>query len=86
MTDLISDLEALDDGLKTPPAKTCSVGFILGQLTDEERTKLEAVLDANIIPATRIAEILRKNGYSVHYASVTRHRRRNSGRTGCTCP
>lgn len=86
MADLIADLDALTDGLKTPPAKTCAIGFVLTQVSDAERTKLESVLDANIVAATRIAEILRKNGYSVHYASVTRHRRRKTGHAGCTCP
>lgn len=86
MSDLISDLDELTEGLTVAPAKKCSVGFVLDQVTADERTKLEAVLDANIVPATRIAEILRRNGYAVHYSSVTRHRRRNLGQAGCTCP
>lgn len=86
MADLIADLDALSSGLRTPPPKTCAVGFVLSQLSEAERNKLQAVVDANIVPATRIADVLRKNGYSVHYASVTRHRRRKSGHAGCTCP
>ena len=86
MADLIADLDALSDGLKTPPPKTCSIKFVYSELDEIERTKLQAVVDANIVPATKIADVLRKNGFSVHYAAVTRHRRRKTGHAGCTCP
>lgn len=81
------DLQALlDNPTPRPRQKSCTVGIVLEQVTDEQREKLEILLaDGCPVASGKVAETLRKWGFNVAYNSVQRHRRRHRG-TGCLCP
>ena len=63
----------------------CSVSFILDQLPEDQSNKVRALIDAEIVPAPKIADVLSKNGFTIHSGSITRHRRRFRS-SGCLCP
>lgn len=87
MADFDDALDALaeeNDG--KAPARICTVGYVLSQVTDEQSKKLAALLDNNVVPASKIAAVLKKNGYKVNEKSISRHRRRKRDGWGCTCP
>lgn len=86
MDDLDADLDDLLSEATRPPAKECSVKFLLEQLTEDQRSKLETLIDSGTIPASRVAFVLQKNGFQIRYQTITRHRRRKKGMSGCTCP
>lgn len=86
MDDLDADLDSLLSEANRPGARECSVAFMLDQVTQDQRSKLEALIDGGSVPASRVAHVLQKHGFRVHYASITRHRRRKKGQSGCTCP
>lgn len=80
------DLDAELDILLASKGKTgCVVSFILNSLPDDQRVKLESLLSAEVVPASRIAEVLVKHGFTVQDKSIARHRRRLRG-AGCSCP
>lgn len=85
--DLADELQALIDSPDPRPRqKTCTVGLILEQVTEEQRQKLEILLQYGCpVGSGKVAEILRKWDYQVAYHAVQRHRRRGRG-TGCQCP
>lgn len=64
--------------------KTCSIGFILDRLSDEQREKFEQLLESNV-RGTRISALLQRYGYTVSSETVQRHRRRKLV-SGCRCP
>jgi hypothetical protein len=79
------ELDSLEAEEFRAPKNRCTVAFILEQLEPDERERLTAVIDAGVVPASRIAQLLRNNGFSVQYTSVGRHRRRLDGASGCAC-
>ena len=85
--DFIVDLQALlDNPGHAPKHKQCGVGQVLEQVTEEQRQKLEILLqDGCPVASGKVADTLRKWGFPVAYNSVQRHRRRHRG-TGCLCP
>lgn len=66
--------------------RQCKVGYILGQLTSDQRDKLARLIDANVVPSSQLASMLRRNGYEIRDANIARHRRRLAGAAGCACP
>ena len=87
MSDLTDDLQALlEERTVMPYHKRCAVGEVLEQVSDEQREKLEILLeDGCPVASGKVADTLRKWGFNVAYNSVQRHRRRHRG-TGCLCP
>jgi hypothetical protein len=87
MSDLTDDLQALlEERAAMPYHKRCAVSEVLDQVTDEQREKLEILLqDGCPVASGKVADTLRKWGFNVAYNSVQRHRRRHRG-TGCMCP
>lgn len=83
----VDDLQALlDSPAHAPKHKKCSVGLVLEEVTDEQREKLEILLtDGCPVSSGKVADTLRKWGFSVAYHAVQRHRRRYRG-SGCLCP
>lgn len=80
--------DALDNLMHEPvqaPPKQCAVGFVLSQMSDDEREKLVQLIDVSSIPATRIAKVLQDNGFDIQYSSINRHRNRKKAQ-GCICP
>ena len=67
------------------PTSVCRVRAVLHNMPEEQRIKLEALLDAEIVSAAKIAFVLNKNGFDVGNKSISRHRRRFRG-GGCACP
>jgi hypothetical protein len=84
---LVNDLQSLlDSPSEVPHQKSCAVGRVLGQVTAEQREKLEILLeDGCPVASGKVADTLRKWGFPMGYNSVQRHRRRHRG-TGCLCP
>jgi hypothetical protein len=67
------------------PTSVCRVRSVLHNMPEEQKIKLEALLDAEIVSAAKIAFVLSKNGFQVTNKSISRHRRRFRG-GGCSCP
>lgn len=86
MDDLDADLDSLLTEADGRNSRQCTVGFLLDQVTEDQRSKLETLIDGGSVPASRVAFVLQKNGYRINYASIARHRRRKKGQSGCTCP
>lgn len=84
MSDLDDELELMMKADSLPPRR-CGVAHVLSQMTDEQESRLRLVLDAGVVPSSKIAGMLRRNGFNINEKSVSRHRRRSSG-AGCTCP
>ncbi len=82
--DLDDELDVLL-ALNLTPLKICSVSFVLDQLPENQSVKVRALIDAEVIPGSRIAAILNKHGFDIKDKSITRHRRRFRG-SGCKCP
>lgn len=83
--DFVEAFQSLADG---PPARVCSVGWTLDQMSPELR---EAVGGAFMRPGVTVGAIhglLERAGYKVSYSAMTRHARRmrNEGSDGCRCP
>lgn len=85
--DFVNDLQALlDEPGHAPKHKMCAVGLVLESVTDEQRAKLEILLqDGCPVASGKVADTLRRWGFPMGYNSVQRHRRRHRG-TGCLCP
>jgi uncharacterized metal-binding protein len=83
----VDDLQALlDEPGHAPKHKMCAVGLVLESVTDEQREKLEILLqDGCPVASGKVADTLRRWGFPMGYNSVQRHRRRHRG-TGCLCP
>lgn len=83
----VDDLQALlDEPGHAPKHKMCAVGVVLESVTDEQREKLEILLqDGCPVASGKVADTLRRWGFPMGYNSVQRHRRRHRG-TGCLCP
>lgn len=83
----VDDLQALlDEPAHAPKHKMCAVGVVLESVTDEQREKLEILLqDGCPVASGKVADTLRRWGFPMGYNSVQRHRRRHRG-TGCLCP
>lgn len=82
--DLDDDLDMLLAS-KVKSVSVCVVRFVLDNLPDDQRIKLEALILAEVVPAARIAEVLSKHGFDIKDKSIARHRRRFRG-GGCICP
>lgn len=82
--DLDDELDALLSSRFTP-LTVCSVRFVLEQLSEAQSAKVKDLIDAEIVPAPKIAAVLAKYGFDIKDKSITRHRRRFRG-SGCTCP
>lgn len=85
MADLDDDLDALIEAKPQPRNKQCSVAFVLANVSDEQRSKIEALVDGDVVSATRIASVLQGHGFHINHTSIARHRRRK-GQAGCSCP
>lgn len=82
--DLDNDLDVLLAS-KFTPQQMCNVHYILDQLPKEQSVKVKALIDAEVVPAPKIAAVLSKHGFDIKDKSITRHRRRLRG-GGCVCP
>ena len=83
--DLDAELDVLlASKLKSKPS-VCAVSFVLDNLSQDQRIKLESLISAEVVPATKIAEVLKRNGFMIQGFSIARHRRRFKG-SGCLCP
>jgi len=85
VADLDDDLDALMESGPQPRHKQCLVAFVLANVNDEQRSKIEALVDGDAVPATRIATVLQGHGFHITHTSIARHRRRK-GQAGCSCP
>jgi hypothetical protein len=82
------DLDAeLDDLLswQKAPNHLCSIQFVYQKLSPEHAEKLKSLVDAGVVPASRIVAILNKHGFDIRCQTVFRHRNRSKG-SGCRCP
>lgn len=59
---------------------TCTIGVLLNEMSDIDRTGLENALDTSAFTGTAITAILKKRGYQISSHTVQRHRR-----GGCGC-
>lgn len=67
----------IEEAAKTSgPGGKCSVGLLLKQLDDGDRTDLEQAIGTETIPAAVIARTMRSLGYKCPDDSVMRHRRK----------
>lgn len=70
--------------LSRPKKKPCPIGFVLPQLSDEERVQFEAAIatDRNIITSSAIIGWLEKRGHTsgIGHNAITAHSKRT-----CTC-
>jgi len=86
MSDLSNDLDELSQNSVGPRNKQCGVEFVLGQVDEESRLKLVALLDNDQVSGAQICKVLTSHGFAIQYSSVIRHRRRLKGNAGCKCP
>lgn len=84
--------DALDEAMEETyrPLTECSVRLLLDRLPEKDSAKLSRVLDAPLesgewLPATKIAQIVKRNGEEISANALSRHRRRGQG-NGCKCP
>lgn len=82
--DLDNELDVLLAS-KFTSTKICSVRHILDELPEEQSVKVKALIDAEVVPAPKIADVLSKYGFDIKDKAITRHRRRLRG-SGCVCP
>lgn len=79
--------EELDNLLNVEnlPSSVCGVRAVLHNMPEEQRIKVESLVDAEVVSASKIAVVLGRNGFKVTNKSIARHRRRFRG-GGCKCP
>lgn len=82
--DLDDELNVLLNSNFTPMT-VCNVRYVLDQLPEDQADKVRSLIDAEIVPAPKIAAVLSKYGFDIKDKSITRHRRRIRG-SGCSCP
>jgi len=82
---LDDDLDVLLASKLQTKSSVCAVRFVLDNLPADQRVKLESLMAAEVVPATKIAEVLNRNGFIIKGVSIARHRRRFKG-SGCLCP
>lgn len=64
----------------------CSVHKVLEGLKIEEKTKLQELLDNELVLSSDISMLLKRNGFYISGDVMRRHRRRKVSGTGCCCP
>jgi hypothetical protein len=78
--DLISALNDLVENHHSLAGIACSAGEFFKSLSDKERETFENVLNKRSVPIPHIAELLKKNGYTVATSALYKHRRKS-----CRC-
>ena len=86
MSDLTDDLDELARKATGPKNKQCAIEWVLGELDEQSRVKLIALLDDEHVSGAQLCKVLTSHGYPIQYSSVIRHRRRLKGNAGCKCP
>jgi len=83
-----ADLDILlEHGFRAQPRTPCKVAVALESVEGETRAKMRVLLDERFdVPSSEVARLFRKWGMDVNYPSVTRHRRRKTNASGCSCP
>jgi hypothetical protein len=79
--------DELDDLLASnkPPNRVCAVAFVYEKLPEDQLAKVRNIIDAGVVPASKISFVLDRHGFPVTDKSIARHRRRLIG-GGCKCP
>ena len=78
--DLISALNDLVENHHGLTGLACSAGQFPRSVTDEERKAFEDVLNNRVVPIPHIAELLKKNNYTVATSALYKHRQKS-----CRC-
>lgn len=76
--------EALDQIEARPKRLECQVGKLLREISEEERTKLNNVIDNTNLSPALISETLQKVGIEIAEHTIRRHRKRSKP-YGCKC-
>ena len=81
---LDDDLDGLL-AITKPHPRMCAVRWVLERLEPEQAEKVNALIEANVVAAPKIATVLNKHGFDLNDKAIARHRRRKTG-GGCSCP